>query len=117
MGIEEKERKIRNRNDKKFVFDWNADDDTSRDLNPIYTHKHRAQLFGRGHFAGIDVKDRKDRDQFYDKLLANRRSDAEVARAGYVLYLTAGPLLSNATGRRSSYDFYALIYFLFLNCA
>ncbi|KAF9930678.1 mRNA splicing protein prp28 [Mortierella alpina] len=82
MGIEDKERKIRKRNDKKFVFDWNADDDTSRDLNPIYTHKHSAQLFGRGHFAGIDVKDRKDRDQFYDKLLANRRSDAEVARAG-----------------------------------
>ncbi|KAG0201768.1 mRNA splicing protein prp28 [Mortierella sp. GBA30] len=81
MGIEEKERKIRKRNDKKFVFDWNADDDTSRDLNPIYTHRHSAQLFGRGHFAGIDIKDRKDRDEFYDKLLATRRSDAEVARA------------------------------------
>ncbi|KAF9179618.1 DEAD (Asp-Glu-Ala-Asp) box polypeptide 23 [Haplosporangium sp. Z 767] len=82
MGIEEKERKIRKRNDKKFVFDWNADDDTSRDLNPLYTHRHSAQLFGRGHFAGIDVRDRKDRDQFYDKLLATRRTDAEVARAG-----------------------------------
>nr|KAG0264690.1 DEAD (Asp-Glu-Ala-Asp) box polypeptide 23 [Mortierella polycephala] len=82
MGIEEKERKIRKRNDKKFVFDWNADDDTSRDLNPIYTHRHSAQLFGRGHFAGVDVKDRKDRDQFYDKLLAARRTDAEVTRAG-----------------------------------
>ncbi|KAF9384795.1 mRNA splicing protein prp28 [Podila verticillata] len=81
MGIEEKERKIRKRNDKKFVFDWNADDDTSRDLNPIYTHKHSAQLFGRGHFAGIDVKDNKGRDQFYDKLLANRRTEAESARA------------------------------------
>ncbi|KAF9335937.1 mRNA splicing protein prp28 [Podila minutissima] len=81
MGIEEKERKVRKRNDKKFVFDWNADDDTSRDLNPIYTHKHSAQLFGRGHFAGIDVKDNKGRDQFYDKMLANRRTEAESARA------------------------------------
>jgi len=84
MGLEDKERKIRKRNDKKFVFDWNADDDTSRDLNPIYSHRHSAQLFGRGHFAGIELKDHKGRDQFYDKLLTNRRSDAEVARAGYV---------------------------------
>ncbi|KAF9357266.1 DEAD (Asp-Glu-Ala-Asp) box polypeptide 23 [Mortierella sp. AD094] len=82
MGIEEKERKIRKRNDKKFVFDWNADDDTSRDLNPIYTHRHSAQLYGRGHFAGIELKDNKGRDQFYDKLVASRRTDAEVARAG-----------------------------------
>ncbi|KAF9586675.1 mRNA splicing protein prp28 [Lunasporangiospora selenospora] len=81
MGIEEKERKVRKRNDKKFVFDWNADDDTSRDLNPIYTHRHSAQLFGRGHFAGIELKDSKTRDQFYDKLMAVRRSDSESARA------------------------------------
>ncbi|KAF9438808.1 mRNA splicing protein prp28 [Entomortierella beljakovae] len=84
MGIEEKERKIRKRNDKKFVFDWNADDDTSRDLNPIYTHKHSAQLFGRGHFAGIDNKDNKGGDHFYDKLMASRRTDVESARLGYV---------------------------------
>jgi ATP-dependent RNA helicase DDX23/PRP28 len=85
MGIDDKERKVRKRSDKKFVFDWNADDDTSRDLNPIYTHRHSAQLFGRGSFAGIDLKDSKSKDKFYDKLLANRRTDAEVARAGYVL--------------------------------
>ncbi|KAK5816461.1 P-loop containing nucleoside triphosphate hydrolase protein [Linnemannia elongata] len=82
MGIDDKERKIRKRSDKKFVFDWNADDDTSRDLNPLYTHRHSAQLFGRGSFAGIDLKDTKSKDKFYDKLLANRRTDAEVARAG-----------------------------------
>ncbi|KAF9091332.1 DEAD (Asp-Glu-Ala-Asp) box polypeptide 23 [Mortierella sp. AD031] len=81
MGIEDKERKVRKRSDKKFVFDWNADDDTSRDLNPLYTHRHSAQLFGRGHFAGIENKDNKTRDQFYDKLVANRRTDAEMARA------------------------------------
>ncbi|KAF9406796.1 mRNA splicing protein prp28 [Podila epigama] len=89
MGIEEKERKIRKRNDKKFVFDWNADDDTSRDLNPIYVNRHSAQLFGRGHFAGMDVKETKGRDQFYDKLLATRRTDAEVARAGELNDLAA----------------------------
>ncbi|KAF9912790.1 mRNA splicing protein prp28 [Linnemannia zychae] len=82
MGIDDKERKVRKRSDKKFVFDWNADDDTSRDLNPLYTHRHSAQLYGRGTFAGMDLKDTKGRDHFYDKLMANRRSDAEVARAG-----------------------------------
>ncbi|KAF9928983.1 DEAD (Asp-Glu-Ala-Asp) box polypeptide 23 [Linnemannia zychae] len=82
MGIDDKERKVRKRSDKKFVFDWNADDDTSRDLNPLYTHRHSAQLFGRGSFAGLDLKDTKNRDNFYDKLMANRRTDAETARAG-----------------------------------
>jgi ATP-dependent RNA helicase DDX23/PRP28 len=87
MGIEEKERKIRKRNDKKFVFDWNADDDTSRDLNPLYTHRHSAQLYGRGHFAGIELKDIKGKDQFYDKLMAARRTQVEAARAEYVLWI------------------------------
>jgi ATP-dependent RNA helicase DDX23/PRP28 len=85
MRIDDKERKVRKKKKKKFVFDWNADDDTSRDLNPLYTHRHSAQLYGRGTFAGMDPKDIKGRDRFYDKLVASRRTDAEVARAGYVL--------------------------------
>ncbi|KAG0234102.1 mRNA splicing protein prp28 [Actinomortierella wolfii] len=80
MGIDDKVKKVKRRNDKKFVFDWNNDDDTSRDLNPIYNHRHSAQLFGRGHFAGMDVKSSKNRSDFYDKLLASRRSTLEQAR-------------------------------------
>ena len=28
----------------KFVFDWDADEDTSRDLNPLYQNLHGASL-------------------------------------------------------------------------
>ncbi|CAI2178172.1 5344_t:CDS:10 [Funneliformis geosporum] len=62
MGGERKKRKIRKMNEKKFVFDWDAGEDTSQDFNPLYANKHNAQMFGRGHFAGIDIKEQK-RDQ------------------------------------------------------
>ena len=32
-----------------------AKEDTSSDYNPLYQEKHEAQLFGRGHIAGVDV--------------------------------------------------------------
>ncbi|KAF9160926.1 mRNA splicing protein prp28 [Actinomortierella ambigua] len=80
MGIDDKVKKVKRRNDKKFVFDWNNDDDTSRDLNPIYNHRHSAQLYGRGHFAGMEVKGNKGQADFYSKLLASRRTTMETAR-------------------------------------
>ncbi|EFN60128.1 hypothetical protein CHLNCDRAFT_56582 [Chlorella variabilis] len=44
----------------KFVFDWDADEDTSRDLNPLYQNLHEANLlFGRGFRAGIDRREQK----------------------------------------------------------
>ena len=56
LGIIKKKRRVRRLNDRKFVFDWDAGDDTSVDYNPIYKEKHQVQFFGRGHIAGIDVK-------------------------------------------------------------
>ena len=47
---------MRRMNDRKFVFDWDAGEDTSVDYNPIYKERHQVQLFGRGHLAGIDMK-------------------------------------------------------------
>ena len=43
-------------NDRKFVFDWDAGEDTSNDYNPLYKERHQVQFFGRGHIAGIDIK-------------------------------------------------------------
>nr|CAG8468743.1 8265_t:CDS:10 [Entrophospora candida] len=75
MGGERKKRKIRKMNEKKFVFDWDAGEDTSQDFNPLYANKHNAQMFGRGHFAGIDIKEQKrDRASFYNQLLEQRRT-------------------------------------------
>ena len=51
-----KKRRIRRLNDRKFVFDWDAGDDTSQDYNQLYKEKHSVQFFGRGHIAGIDIK-------------------------------------------------------------
>ncbi|KAJ3015985.1 DEAD (Asp-Glu-Ala-Asp) box polypeptide 23 [Thoreauomyces humboldtii] len=82
MGTEKRRRKIRRMNDKKFVFDWDTGEDTSVDINPLYQNRHESQFFGRGHLAGIDLKEQKTkRAAFYDKLLVDRRSTTEVDRA------------------------------------
>ncbi|KAG9286717.1 hypothetical protein G9A89_012267 [Geosiphon pyriformis] len=82
MGGERKKRKIRRMNEKKFVFDWDAGEDTSQDFNPLYATRHNAQMFGRGHFAGIDIKEQKrDRAQFYNQLLEERRTVDQKDRA------------------------------------
>ncbi|VDQ11500.1 unnamed protein product [Trichobilharzia regenti] len=44
-------RRPRRLNERKFVFDWDAADDTSQDYNPLYKEKHQIQFFGRGHIA------------------------------------------------------------------
>lgn len=56
LGIMKKKRRIRRLNDRKFVFDWDAGDDTSQDYNFLYKDRHTVQFFGRGHIAGIDIK-------------------------------------------------------------
>ncbi|RKP09279.1 P-loop containing nucleoside triphosphate hydrolase protein [Thamnocephalis sphaerospora] len=82
MGAERKKRKIRRMADKKFVFDWDAMDDTSQDFNPIYSSRHDAQLFGRGHIAGFDIQQQKrERSQFYSTLMESRRTLEEKERA------------------------------------
>ena len=51
-----RKKRVRRLNDRKFVFDWDAGEDTSLDYNPIYKERHSAQFFGRGHVAGTDIK-------------------------------------------------------------
>lgn len=78
MGIVKKKKRIRRLNDRKFVFDWDAGDDTSIDYNQIYKNRHEIQFFGRGHIAGIDVKQQKrDQSKFYGDLLEKRRTHDE----------------------------------------
>ena len=56
LGIIRRKKRVRRLNDRKFVFDWDAGEDTSVDYNPIYKEKHHVQFYGRGHVAGIDIK-------------------------------------------------------------
>mmetsp|Transcript_28431 Transcript_28431/g.61498 ORF Transcript_28431/g.61498 Transcript_28431/m.61498 type:complete len:251 (-) Transcript_28431:53-805(-) len=58
----------------RFSFDWEATEDTSRDLNPIYANKHEAQLlFGRGMKAGIDRREQKKTSTYVDELEKMRK--------------------------------------------
>jgi ATP-dependent RNA helicase DDX23/PRP28 len=78
LGIIKKKKKIRRLNDRKFVFDWDGSDDTSVDYNNLYKDRHELQFFGRGHVAGIDIKQQKrDQSKFYGELLQSRRSNDE----------------------------------------
>ena len=57
LGADKKKRKIRKMNDRKFVFDWDTQDDTFAEDSPVATGSNRqgAQImFGRGHLAGMD---------------------------------------------------------------
>ncbi|KAK9878428.1 hypothetical protein WA026_022068 [Henosepilachna vigintioctopunctata] len=81
LGLVKKKRRVRRLNDRKFVFDWDAGEDTSQDYNSIYKEKHQVQFFGRGNLAGIDIKAQKrDQSKFYGELLEKRRTEAEKAQ-------------------------------------
>jgi ATP-dependent RNA helicase DDX23/PRP28 len=57
LGVDKKKRKVRKMNDRKFVFDWDAQDDTFSEDSPVAVGSNRqgAQvMFGRGRLAGMD---------------------------------------------------------------
>lgn len=41
LGLVKKKRRVRRLNDRKFVFDWDAGEDTSTDYNPLYKERHQ----------------------------------------------------------------------------
>ncbi|KAK3518981.1 hypothetical protein QTP70_016138, partial [Hemibagrus guttatus] len=78
LGGLKKRRRTRHLNDRKFVFEWDASEDTSVDYNPLYKEKHQVQLYGRGFIAGIDLKQQKrDQSRFYGDLMEKRRTMEE----------------------------------------
>ena len=56
LGGVKKRKRARRLNERKFVFAWDASEDTASDHNPLYSERHEVQFFGRGHVAGIDLK-------------------------------------------------------------
>jgi hypothetical protein len=86
MGGERKPKRTRRLSDRKFVFDWDVTEDTSQDFNDLYTERRTVQMFGRGHLAGIDIKEQlTNGSKFYQQLLEQRRSLEEKSRAEYHL--------------------------------
>ncbi|KAJ1801483.1 mRNA splicing protein prp28 [Coemansia sp. RSA 2399] len=48
-------RSTRKQSNRKVMFDWDASEDTSRDISDLYENRHQfQQLFGRGQVAGVD---------------------------------------------------------------
>eukprot|EP00002_Diphylleia_rotans_P012077 TRINITY_DN2367_c0_g1_i3.p1 TRINITY_DN2367_c0_g1~~TRINITY_DN2367_c0_g1_i3.p1 ORF type:complete len:883 (-),score=219.48 TRINITY_DN2367_c0_g1_i3:465-2828(-) len=74
LGLEKRKKRIIKPSEKfKITFDWNADDDTSKDLNPLYAKQHDTSLlFGKGMKAGIDRREQRKQGIFYEKLVADR---------------------------------------------
>lgn len=85
LGTERPKRKIIKAADRfKVNFDWDAGDDTSRDLNPLYQDTHEAALlFGRGFRAGIDRREQKKASAVAETETVRRsRSAAGVVETG-----------------------------------
>merc|ERR1719277_1915630 len=77
LGMKDAKKKMQKPSEKFrniFNFEWNADDDTMRgDNNPLYTKRCEPQLlFGRGYRAGIDVREQRKNNSFYEELIAKR---------------------------------------------
>lgn len=71
--------------EKKFNFEWNAEEDTSTDYNPLYQTRMQANLFGRGHLAGY-AEDSSDASAAkYAKALEERDGVGGRARAQELL--------------------------------
>ncbi|KAI3098264.1 hypothetical protein CBS147333_9123 [Penicillium roqueforti] len=71
--------------DRKFNFEWNTEEDTSGDYNPLYQRRQEANFFGRGRLAGFgdDVADEVARK--YAEALVSRDHEAGSARAKQML--------------------------------
>jgi len=78
-------KKRRRTTERKFNFEWSADEDTSADYNPLYQNRAEVNFFGRGRLAGFgdDVADNATRR--YAKALEDRDKKAGSARAREIL--------------------------------
>ncbi|KAI9729063.1 MAG: mRNA splicing protein prp28 [Chrysothrix sp. TS-e1954] len=73
--------KKRKRAEKKFVFEWGKEEDTSQDFNPLYQNRSEASFYGRGRLGGYDSQDVES----YAKAIASRDQVAGSERARELL--------------------------------
>ena len=86
LGVDKKKRKIRKMNDRKFVFDWDEQEDTfSADPSAnIGVQRQGAQvMFGRGHIAGMDDGAGGRTGNKSDAQLADAMERRKAAKHGY----------------------------------
>lgn len=78
-------KKRRRTTEKKFNFEWNAEEDTSPDYNPIYSARAEANFFGRGRLGGFADDISETAALKYAKALEERDTVAGSARAREIL--------------------------------
>ncbi|EGE01563.1 pre-mRNA-splicing ATP-dependent RNA helicase PRP28 [Trichophyton equinum CBS 127.97] len=78
-------KKRRRTTERKFNFEWNAEEDTSPDYNPLYQNRSEANFFGRGRLAGFADEVVDDSVRRYARALEDRDLEAGSVRAREIL--------------------------------
>jgi ATP-dependent RNA helicase DDX23/PRP28 len=73
--------------EKKFNFDWNTEEDTSPDYNPLYASRTENCFFGRGRLGGFADDATGAQARAYAQAIAERDPEAGKERAAQVLEL------------------------------
>ncbi|KAK2782593.1 mRNA splicing protein prp28 [Onygenales sp. PD_12] len=78
-------KKRRRTTERKFNFEWNAEEDTSPDYNPLYQNRSTANFFGRGRLAGFSDEVADTVVKNYARALEDRDPEAGSIRAREIL--------------------------------
>lgn len=91
MGAEQNQstfsakKKRRRTTEKKFNFEWNDEEDTSPDYNPIYQQRAEANFFGRGRLGGFTEEIAQLGTQKFIEAMAERDPETGRKRAEAIL--------------------------------
>ncbi|KAK5952687.1 mRNA splicing protein prp28 [Knufia fluminis] len=79
------QKKRKRTTDKKFNFEWNTEEDTTPDYDPIYRNRSEVNFFGRGRLAGFDDQAADIAAQKYAAAIAERDRLTGSSRAQEIL--------------------------------
>lgn len=91
MGAEQNQstfsakKKRKRTTEKKFNFEWNEEEDTSYDYNPIYQQKAEANFFGRGRLGGFTEENSDASTQKFIEAMIERDPESGRVRAEQIL--------------------------------
>lgn len=75
LGVDKKKRKVRKMNDRKFVFDWDEQEDTLEGGEAPSSSVKAPVMFGRGHLAGMDDGPReRGQDERHTDVMERRQA-------------------------------------------
>ncbi|KAF2854841.1 P-loop containing nucleoside triphosphate hydrolase protein [Plenodomus tracheiphilus IPT5] len=79
------QKKRKRTTEKKFNFDWNEEEDTTRPSDPLYQHQAEATFFGRGKLGGFTEEVRDAGLQRYIDAMIERDPESGRIRAHQIL--------------------------------